>query len=43
MRQLATKSLSDPEPPGWAYALYLDHPTIMQRIEMAQAWEERRP
>lgn len=43
MQQLATKSLSDPDPPAWAYALYLDHPTIMQRIEMAQAWEERRP
>lgn len=42
MRRLATKSLSDPEPPGWVYALYVDHPTIQQRIEMAQAWEERR-
>lgn len=43
MRQLATKSLSNPEPPGWVYALYENHPTIMQRIEMADAWEARRP
>jgi len=43
MRKLATKSLSDPDPPFWAYALYENHPTIMQRIEMADAWEEQRP
>jgi STE24 endopeptidase len=43
MRKLATKSLSDPDPPFWAYALYENHPTIMQRIEMADAWEGRRP
>lgn len=41
MRQLAIKSLSDPDPPSWIYGLYVDHPTIMQRIEMAQAWETR--
>jgi STE24 endopeptidase len=43
MRKLATKSLSDPDPPFWAYALYENHPTIMQRIEMAQAWEDQQP
>jgi len=43
MRKLATKSLSDPDPPFWAYALYENHPTIMQRIEMADGWEEQRP
>lgn len=43
MRKLATKSLSDPDPPFWAYAFYENHPTIMQRIEMAQAWEDQRP
>ncbi len=40
MRQLATTSLSAPDPPGWSYALYADHPTIMQRIAMSYAWEE---
>ncbi len=37
MRGLATKSLSDPDPPSWMYGLYFDHPTIMQRIGMAEA------
>lgn len=40
-RRLATTSLSDPEPPAWSIALYGTHPTAMQRIEMAYAWEER--
>jgi STE24 endopeptidase len=40
MRQLATKSLSNPDPPGWVSALYDNHPPIMRRIEMAAAWEE---
>ncbi|HEU4706047.1 MAG TPA: M48 family metalloprotease [Solirubrobacterales bacterium] len=43
MRKLATKSLSDPDPPSWVYALYEDHPTIMQRIAMAEAWKTQRP
>jgi STE24 endopeptidase len=41
MRRLATTSLSAPDPPGWSYALYNTHPTAMQRIAMAYAWEER--
>jgi STE24 endopeptidase len=43
MRQLAIKSLSDPDPPAWMHALYGAHPTIMDRIEMADAWEEDSP
>jgi Zn-dependent protease with chaperone function len=38
-KQLATTSLADPDPPGWVYVLYEDHPTIVQRIAMAQAWQ----
>lgn len=41
MKKLATKSLANPDPPGWIDALYGDHPTAMQRIALAQAWEER--
>lgn len=41
MQELARKSLSDPDPPSWVYGLYEDHPTIMQRIEMAEAWRAR--
>jgi STE24 endopeptidase len=40
LRRLATTSVSAPDPPGWSYVLYADHPTIMQRIAMAYAWEE---
>ena len=43
MRRLAKTSLSAPDPPGWSYGLYADHPTIMQRIAMAYAWEEMHP
>jgi STE24 endopeptidase len=42
MRRLAIESRSDPDPPGWVYGLYENHPTIMQRIEMAEAWESQR-
>jgi len=38
---LATTSLADPDPPTWSYLLYADHPTIVQRIAMTQAWEAR--
>jgi STE24 endopeptidase len=40
-RRLAITSLSAPDPPSWAYVLYNTHPTAMQRIAMAYAWEER--
>jgi Zn-dependent protease with chaperone function len=39
--ELGRASLSQPRPPGWAYALFENHPTIMQRIEMTKAWQER--
>ena len=35
-RDFATTSLSDPNPPTWAYLWFDDHPTLMQRIAMAQ-------
>lgn len=38
-RRLTIESLSDPEPPAWEYLLFDDHPTTMQRIAMAYAWE----
>ena len=40
--RLGTTSLSDPSPPTWAYLLMQTHPTIMQRIEMAEAWRSGR-
>jgi STE24 endopeptidase len=35
-------SLSQPDPPTWAYIYFDTHPTIMQRIAMMEAWKERR-
>lgn len=40
IRQLATKSLSNPDPPFWITAVYGSHPTLIDRIAMAEAWEE---
>jgi len=36
--RLAETSLADPRPPTWAYVLFHDHPTIVQRIAMTNAW-----
>ncbi|MFL5883484.1 MAG: M48 family metalloprotease [Thermoleophilaceae bacterium] len=38
---LSRTALEQPNPPSWAYGLMADHPTIMQRIAMAKAWERR--
>jgi len=37
----ATTSLTDPDPPTWAYLWFEDHPTLMQRIGMMRAWAKR--
>jgi STE24 endopeptidase len=34
-------SLADPSPPTWAYALLENHPTLAQRVAMAEAWKRR--
>jgi len=39
--RFSTAALADPSPPTWSYVLMQSHPTIVQRIEMARAWEER--
>lgn len=39
--RLARASLADPDPPSWAFVLRRTHPTAMQRIAMASAWEAR--
>jgi Zn-dependent protease with chaperone function len=40
-QNFARTSLSDPNPPTWAYLWFEDHPTLMQRIGMIEAWEAR--
>lgn len=39
--ELAKASLANPDPPAWSYVLYADHPTIVQRIAMVDAWQAR--
>jgi STE24 endopeptidase len=34
-------SLSDPDPPAWVHVLFDTHPTLLERIEMAEAYERR--
>ena len=34
-------TLSDPDPPTWDYVMLENHPTIMQRLAMAEAWRRR--
>jgi STE24 endopeptidase len=40
-RNLATTSLANPDPPAWSYVLFDNHPTIVQRIAMVDAWQAR--
>jgi STE24 endopeptidase len=34
-------ALSDPDPPPWAHLLLESHPSVLERLAMAQAWERR--
>jgi STE24 endopeptidase len=36
-------SLEQPDPPLWDYVLIENHPTLIQRIAMANAWRARNP
>jgi STE24 endopeptidase len=38
-QQFSETSLEQPNPPSWAYLFFENHPTLMQRIAMAQAWQ----
>jgi STE24 endopeptidase len=40
-REFAVTSLGDPSPPTWAYLLLETHPTLAQRVAMADAWAAR--
>jgi STE24 endopeptidase len=37
----SAQSLQDPTPPGWVHVFLDDHPTVLQRIELARAWAQR--
>jgi STE24 endopeptidase len=38
----AEEALVDPDPPTWAHLLLDSHPTLVDRIAMAEAWRARR-
>jgi Zn-dependent protease with chaperone function len=40
-RQFTETSLAEPNPPTWDYLFLETHPTIAQRIAMAEAWRKR--
>jgi STE24 endopeptidase len=40
-QQFAATSLQQPDPPTWSYLFFDTHPTLMQRIAMAEAWKQR--
>jgi len=40
-RGFSETSLGDPSPPTWVYVLLQTHPTLAQRVAMADAWEAR--
>ena len=42
-REFSITSLGDPTPPGWAYAMLETHPPLLDRMEMARAWQLRNP
>lgn len=39
LRRLAVDSLTSPDPPAWTVPLYGTHPSIVDRIAMADAWK----
>src|SRR6266540_4873224 len=43
MQGFSRASLQQPNPPTWDYFLLENHPTIAQRIAMANAWAKRNP
>jgi STE24 endopeptidase len=42
MEGFSETSLGQPDPPKWARIFFGTHPTLMQRIEMAEAWKRER-
>jgi len=38
LRRLSRTGLVDPDPPAWSYALLSTHPSLLERVAMAEAW-----
>ena len=40
-KEFTIQSLNDPDPPTWSYVLFDSHPSVEERIAMAEAWRRR--
>jgi STE24 endopeptidase len=40
-RSFAREAEADPSPPTWSYVLLATHPSMAERVAMAEAWRER--
>ena len=40
-RHFTTEALADPDPPGWSRLLIDSHPSVVERVALAEAWRER--
>jgi STE24 endopeptidase len=40
-RSFSEESLAQPDPPAWSRPLFGSHPTLLERIAMADAWDAR--
>jgi STE24 endopeptidase len=40
-RHFTQDDFAEPSPPTWDYLVLEDHPTVLQRIAMAEAWKRR--
>jgi STE24 endopeptidase len=43
LERFATTNLATPSPPTWSYVLLATHPSLDERIAMAEAWARRGP
>ena len=41
-KEFTIQSLNDPDPPTWSYLLFDSHPSVEQRVALAEAWKRRR-
>ncbi|MGH2996028.1 MAG: M48 family metalloprotease [Gaiellaceae bacterium] len=41
LRRFSATSLAQPEPPAWSYVLRSTHPSLLERMAMADAWATR--
>ena len=40
-RHFTTEALADPDPPAWSRVLLDSHPSVVERVALAEAWRAR--